>query len=123
MAHARRMSARLRAYGIGVLFALGAAALQWAILPLVGSRVPFLFYLPSLGIAAATLGPGPALIVLLGGLVNGVLWLPPVATASVSSPADRVALLMYLAVGVVMLAWGARVRVTGARAAQSEERL
>jgi PAS domain S-box-containing protein len=117
------MSARLRAYGIGVLFALGAAALQWAILPLVGSRVPFLFYLPSLGIAAATLGPGPALIVLLGGLVNGVLWLPPVATASVSSPADRVALLMYLAVGVVMLAWGARVRVTGARAAQSEERL
>ena len=123
MAHAGRLSAGFRAYGLAVAYTITAAALQWAILPLVGSRVPFLFYLPALAIAAATLGPGPALVVLLGGLLNGVMSLPPVAVLSVSSPGDRATLLLYLAVGAVMLGWGARVRVIGARAAQSEERL
>src|SRR5437868_2768089 len=106
MAHARRVKGRLRAYGLGVVYALAAAALQWAILPVVGSRVPFLFYLPCLAIAAATLGPGPALVVLAGGLLNGVLWLPPTGTFAVATTADRATLLLYVAVGMVMLLWG-----------------
>ena len=46
------------AYVLGLAFALAATAMHWAIEPWVGSRIPFLFYLPMTLVAAAVAGRG-----------------------------------------------------------------
>lgn len=114
------MSAR---YGLAALFAGVAVGLQWAIHPWVGSRVPFLFILPMLLLAANLFGRGPSAIVLLAGLVNGAYWMAPVGDMDIIEIPDRVSLLAYLVVGTALVFFGGRLRLVSDRAADAERRL
>jgi PAS domain S-box-containing protein len=109
------------AYAVGVGLALAATALHWLIAPWAGGRIPFLFYLPMLAIAAAYAGRGPALVVLLAGAVNGTALMQPGLLLDL--PGDRVAIAAYLVVGLVLVLFGARVRLISHRAAEAEYRL
>jgi signal transduction histidine kinase/CheY-like chemotaxis protein len=110
-------------YALGGALAAVAALLQWAIHPWVGSHVPFLFFLPVLLFSAATLGRGPAIIVLLAGALNGALLAPPLGSISVAQPNDLAALWVYAVVGALVVLYGGRLRITTTRAALAEKRL
>jgi signal transduction histidine kinase/CheY-like chemotaxis protein len=105
------------------LFAGIAVGLQWAIQPFVGSRIPFLFILPMLLLAANLFGRGPSLIVLLAGLVNAAYLMMPVGQMNVAALPDRIALLAYVVVGIVLVFFGGRMRLVSDRAADAERRL
>lgn len=100
-----------------------ALTLQWAIHPFVGSRIPFLFFLPAVLITAMLVGRVPALVVLTVGAVNGAILLPPTGLLAVANDPDRISLLVYVAVGLVLAVLGARLHLVSRRAAQVEQRL
>ncbi|WP_334188270.1 ATP-binding protein [Noviherbaspirillum sp.] len=110
-------------FGFAAMFAGVAVGLQWAIQPWVGSRVPFLFILPMLLLAANLFGRGPSAIVLLAGLVNGAYWMAPVGQMDVSDLPDRISLLAYMVVGTLLAFFGGRLRLVSDRAADAERRL
>ncbi len=116
----RSLTAR---FGLAALFAGVAIGLQWAIQPWVGSRVPFLFILPMLLLAANLFGRGPSLIVLLAGLVNGAFWMAPVGDMDIIDAPDRISLMAYLIVGTLLAFFGGRLRLVSDRAADAERRL
>jgi PAS domain S-box-containing protein len=100
-----------------------AIGLQWVIHPLVGSHIPFIFFLVALLFSAVSLGRGPALLVLLGGILNGALLSPPVGSVAIQHPHDLAAVLIFAAVGLVLVTYGSRLRLDTARAAREAERL
>lgn len=102
---------------------LGALLLQWSLRTLIDDRIPFLFFLPSLVLAAALAGRGAGLLVLLVGLANAAQWLPPTDSLAVAAPEDQLALLVYLAFGTLLVQLGARMQRNSARAVAAEERL
>jgi PAS domain S-box-containing protein len=113
----------LGAYAVATACALAAAAVQWALQPFMGSRVPFLVFVPVLAIVAATLGRGPAMVVLAAGAVSGALWFEPVGEWRIEATADRVALAAYGVVGLLMALLAGRIRVITRHAAEVERRL
>jgi signal transduction histidine kinase len=123
MSHAGPIAVNARYYLVALGVAVAAALLQWALQPWVGSRVPFLFFLPALVFATTRLGRGPALPVLLAGAVNAVLLAPPVGRFRIDTPGDVVATVAYVLVGLIVVHYGGRQRLTTARAALAEERL
>ncbi len=100
-----------------------ATALHWSLYVMVGPRVPFLFFLPAVVVAASTLGRGPAWLVLLSGAVNYMLSAPPFGDLAVDNPQDRFALLAYLLLGFPLAAYCARLRLISQRASEAEQRL
>ncbi|WP_280154458.1 ATP-binding protein [Piscinibacter sp. XHJ-5] len=111
------------AYVVAAGLALAAAGLHWLIEPFTDARSPFLFYLPILTITAAIAGRGPALVVLAIGALNGAELMTPGAGLHLTTSADQVAIAAYLVVGLVLVLFGARVRLIGRRAAEAEYRL
>ena len=109
-----------RAYLLALALLAAAIALQWSLRPLVGHRIPFLFFFPAVGIAAMWGGWKPALIVLLGGLVNSLFWLEPVGPLSPDEVAGRVALAGYMVAGGLLVAMGGRMSQLRARAVEAE---
>jgi signal transduction histidine kinase/DNA-binding NarL/FixJ family response regulator len=110
------------AYVSGVGLALVATALQWLIAHWAGDRVPYLLYGPAVMVAAATVGRGPAVLVLLAGLGNTIAHEPGlfVAGPAVDFIAAQVC---YVILGVLLVQFGGRLRLTTARAAVAERRL
>jgi PAS domain S-box-containing protein len=100
-----------------------AAALQWLILPWVGSRVHYLFFSIALVFAVFSLGRGPALLVLAVALINAALLAEPVGTLAIEHPQDIAALLVFALFGVLLVRYGSRLQFTSARAARAERRL
>jgi len=115
--------APVRAVALGVGLLLIAALVQWSLYPFLGSRIPFVFFLPAVGIAAMWLGWVPSLIVLLGGLVNSAIWLAPPGAIGIDSFGDHVALAGYLVAGTLLLAMGEYMRRLRVRAMEAEHRL
>jgi PAS domain S-box-containing protein len=113
---------QFKGYARAAAIAGAAAALQWAAHPLVGSRVPFLFFMPAVMLAAAWYGRGPGLLVSLVGFVDGQLVLPPVGLR-VDDPLDQASALLFLAVAVVVAVAAGRVREIAERAQVAERRL
>lgn len=85
--------------GVAIL----AALLQWAIYPWVGPRIPFLFFLPAIVLTTFMLGRAAALAVLAAGLANAMIVLPPTGQIRIATDADQLALLAYIAVGLVLV--------------------
>lgn len=105
--------------------AIGAAAvaLQWALQPWVGTRNPFLFFAPAILLTAMLLGRGPGLTVLVIGMANGALLLPPVGELKLELLSDRISMLAFIAVGMLLLMFGSRLRWITHRASDAEQRL
>jgi len=112
-----------QAYAIAVAAAGTAALLQWLIMPMVGGHAPFLFFLLALVVAVIFLGRGPALLVLLMGIVDSALRAPPIGSILIDAPQDLAAVLIFAASGVLIVSYGTRLRFITTRAALAEERL
>jgi PAS domain S-box-containing protein len=110
-------------YTVAAAVAGFAALLQWLILPLVGGQTPFLFFLLALVCAVIFLGRGPALLVLLVGVVDGLLLVSPMDTFAIHSTPDVAAVLIFAASGLLVVACGNRLHFTTTRAALAEQRL
>jgi signal transduction histidine kinase/CheY-like chemotaxis protein len=111
------------AYAFGGAVAALAAGLQWLIRPWVGTHDPFLFFLVALVFAVISLGRGPALIVLLAGIVSGALSAPPLGSLAIRHPHDLAAELLFAAMGLLLVLFGNRLQLTTTRAALAEKRL
>ncbi len=118
-----RFDARLRPYASGIGVALVALALHAIVQPWVAVRMPFLFFLPALALVAATAGRGPATVVLAAGAIN--LWLFDRQSGPflLSNPDERIALLVYLAWGLLLIWYGGRLLSASARVMRAEDRL
>jgi PAS domain S-box-containing protein len=112
-----------RAFVLSIGLLLLAAFLQWMLRPVFGMATPFLFFYPAVGVAAMRLGWKPGLVVLLGGLVSALIWLPPTGSVWIVGNADRVAIAIYLAGGGLLLAMGEQLSRLSVRAAQAEQHL
>jgi PAS domain S-box-containing protein len=120
MGFLRNISARARTYGAaGGLGAL-ALSLQWALRPWTGNQLPFIFLIPAVAMAAASLGRGPALTVTAIGVLNTLLF----GTSLRDGDAQGVvALMAYLLLSAAIVLYAGRVRVSNARATRAEEHL
>lgn len=123
MAFRLTLQRTLYRYAAAAGIVLLCAVLQWSLRPWLHDRAPFLLFLAALTFAAAPLGRGPAAVVLACGALNAVLWLDPTARWSVERPEDRNALLLFLAVGAILLIYQGRLRVVSKRADTAEDRL
>ena len=110
-------------YALAAALAGIAALLQWLILPLVGAQTPFPFFLLALVFAVVFLGRGPALLVLLLGVVYGSLAPPPTDTLAMHSAHSLALVLIFAASGMLIVGYGNRLRFTTTRAALAEKRL
>jgi len=116
----RHPTAAAYAYGIGL--ALLTTALQVLVRHWTGDRVPYLFYAPAVMIAAATVGRGPAVLVLLAGLCNTLAHEQGRFVGG--PPVDFIAAqVCYGVLGALLVNFGGRVRLITARAAVAERRL
>jgi len=110
------------AYALGGAIAAVCAMLQWLVHPLVANHIPFLFFLVGLMFAAVSLGRGPATLVLCAGIVNAALLAPPVGSLAINHPHDLAAVLLFGAVGTLLVVYGNRLHLTTHRAALTEQR-
>ncbi|HWT71500.1 MAG TPA: ATP-binding protein [Oxalicibacterium sp.] len=97
-------------YVAGFSIACAAAAVQWALWLSLGSRIPFLVFVSSLAMCAILLGPGPAGVVLMVGFVSGLLMLEPIHSFHVEESGDQLALTAYVALGLMFLFAGSKLR-------------
>ena len=114
---------RLRRWATAVALAALAVAAQWAARPWVGTKIPFLFFLPAIVAAASRAGRAAGLFVTGVGFVSAWLWLLPAGHLWVVGSVDNLSLLIYSILGMLLATVGARIRVTSARASAAEQRL
>ena len=114
---------RLVRWAIAVALAALAAMVQWSVRPWVGTKIPFLFFLPAIVAAAARCGRGGGLFVTGVGFVSALFWLLPPDRWWVVGTTDNLSLLIYALLGTLLSALGARLRMTRARARAAEQRL
>jgi signal transduction histidine kinase/CheY-like chemotaxis protein len=120
--YGKEMSTTQR-YAIALLIAVAAGALHWLLWPAVGALRPFVFYLPAAGVAAAALGPGPGVLLLLVGAIGTGWPLHEFSAWASPSSTDPMRLALYLMLGTLLIALGASLRNSRARAAAAEDRL
>ncbi|HEY9023333.1 MAG TPA: DUF4118 domain-containing protein, partial [Burkholderiaceae bacterium] len=99
--------------------ALAAAVLQWSVRPLVGPKIPFLFFLPAIVAAAALAGRGAGVFVTLVGFASALRWLLPAGGGWPDEFGDELSLLIYLALGLALAALGERLRASSERASDA----
>ena len=105
-------------YVIGAGLSLFALALQLGVAAIVGTRIPFLLFIPLVALAAALLGSGPAAIVLSTGFLYGCsIFLAP---DNVGGLRDQLSLGLFVVVGVFFIYVGGKVRAVAGRALDAE---
>ena len=114
---------RITRWATAVALAAFAVALQWSVRPWVGTKIPFLFFLPAIVATAARCGRGAGFFVTGVGFFSALLWLVPEGRWWVVGPTDELSLLIYAILGVLLATLGARLRLTSARASAAEQRL
>ena len=114
---------RVKRWAIAAAMAALAVALQWSARPWVGTKIPFLFFLPAIVVAAARAGRAAGLFVTAVGFASALLWLLPPDRWWVAGTTDNLSLLIYTLVGLLLATFGGRTRLTSARASAAEQRL
>ncbi len=110
-------------YAVAALLGIVAAVMHWGLQPWVGTRSPFLIFLPALLGTAMIAGRGPAFAVLVIGMINGALLLDPVGQIWIADAPDRAVLLAYIVAGLLLVFLGGRFRLVTHRAAEAEQLL
>jgi PAS domain S-box-containing protein len=93
-------------YLLAALITMAAMALRLALEALIGPGLPpFVTFYPAVMTASLLAGFGPGLLATaLSGLVAGNSLVPPTGASHLSSPVDRVALVLFLSMGVFIAA-------------------
>ena len=107
-------------YLSGIGLSLLALLLQLALTMLVGNRSPFLIFIAMVALSSATLGPGPAALVLLTGCLYGAAVFLPSGGLALLDWHDQVPLLVYAVVGLLFLTVGRQIRAVTQRALDAE---
>ena len=107
---------------MATLGALGAAACQWLIQPLVGGTVPF-FLVPVILFFGLRFGRAAALIVIAIGLANLALLISPLGGGVTFTKAGATVLGLYLVLAIGSSTLGRRMRLVSLRAVDTEMRL
>jgi signal transduction histidine kinase/CheY-like chemotaxis protein len=110
-------------WAIALGLAALAVAMQWSMRPWVGTKIPFLFFLPAIVTAAARCGRTAGVFVTAIGFASAVLWLTPPGHWWAMGASDKLSLLIYALLGLLLTTLGARLRVSSARASAAEQRL
>jgi len=97
-------------YASAAAVALAAVALQWLIVPGVGVRIPFLFFLVATGVVSFYFGRGPGVLVLIAGAVNSAFLFAPQGHIAIDSWTDRAVVAIYMTAGSALVYLGARAR-------------
>lgn len=95
---------------IAVAVAAIAVAAQWAIVPLAGNRLPFVFFVVAVGYVAAFLGWWPALVVLVLGTANAALQLQGIGMPDGARASDLVTLAVFFVASMTLAAGGSLLR-------------
>ncbi len=113
----------LQRWAIAAALALLALSMQWSVRPWVGTKIPFLFFLPAIVATAARCGRRAGLFVTAVGFASALVWLAPPTQWWVAATTDELSLLIYAILGVLLSSLGARMRVSSDRASAAEQRL
>jgi signal transduction histidine kinase/CheY-like chemotaxis protein len=95
---------------IAMAVALLALAAQWAIVPLAGNRLPFVFFVVAVGYVGAFLGWWPALLVLILGSVNAAVQLQGYGMPVGARAGDLATLGVFFAASLILAAGGGLLR-------------
>ena len=114
---------RLQRYGGAVLLAGLAALAQWLVQPWLGERMPFIFVLPAVVLAAALWGDGPGVLVLGLGMLSSLPSLRLPGDDPLPGNPLLVPLLLLAGMGLLLVALGERMRNLRQRARAAEARL
>jgi len=85
---------------------LVALAAQWLLYPWVGTRIPFLFFLPSIALATVAAGYRGGGLLLIVGLCNALVLKAPTGPLAVDNLQDRIAITAYAIVGILLIILG-----------------
>jgi len=110
-------------YGLAILIAVIALALQWGLWLTVDSRIPFLFFIAAVSFAAILLGSGPAVLISAIGAFSASMTYAPVLSPVVENLPDQVAMLAYAAASMFFIALGAKVRRVASNASMLHRKL
>ncbi len=114
---------RLKRWAIALALAALAAALQWAVRPWVGGKIPFLFFQPAILLASVHGGRSAGLLVALAGCASRVYTLMPDATTWIGDTGDVLSLAIYMLFALLLATIGGRMHLHSARASAAEQRL
>jgi PAS domain S-box-containing protein len=110
-------------YGLAVLLAGAAVAARLALEPVWGLKVPLITMFPAIMVSAWLGGFGPGMVTtLLCAVAADYFWLAPPG-AFVPAPAELLALVVFVAIGVVTSALNEAWRRSAGAAAASHEQL
>jgi PAS domain S-box-containing protein len=124
MKGSRRSRSRIASYGVAVALVAAAAALQLALAPFLGDRFPLLMFFPAIMVTAWFGGFWPGIVsTVCSAIVAEYLWIDPVHSLRIARPGDAIALLMFVAIGVVISGLNELLRRGGLRQRQAQERI
>jgi signal transduction histidine kinase/CheY-like chemotaxis protein len=95
----------LRRVGFAAVMAAAAAALHWAIFPIVQGRITFIFFIPAIVLVTTIAGRWPGVLVACVGLVNSALMKSPGAIL-VPNSAEQVAMISSALVSIMVILVG-----------------
>ncbi|MGM9486387.1 ATP-binding protein [Ideonella sp. YS5] len=113
----------LRGYAISLVATALALLLQLALSRWIGPRVPFISFWPAIALAAVAGGRGPGWLPLGAGLLHAAWGMPPAGSFTIDAPPDMLTLTLFVAIGALVVEFGARMRHIADRASSAEERL
>jgi PAS domain S-box-containing protein len=84
-------------YAFAVLVVIFASLLRQFVNPILGERVPFIFFYPTVVLAAWFGGLGPGLLAsVLSGFINWYVFMPPAYSFALSDPTASAQLIIFL---------------------------
>lgn len=98
-------SSYFRRYTVGLLSAVGVMAVRIALMPLLGTRPPYITFYVGIVIAAAYGGMGPGFLVMLIGMLYGFVTLPA-GPVVIAQEATRLGLYLLSGLGICLIAEG-----------------
>jgi signal transduction histidine kinase len=113
----------LARYGLALTLAAASLGLRVLLDPLLGNRAPVAIVVPAVVFLAVFVGPGPAILATILGLLGAIYWFTlPHHMATVHGPGAAILLTVYLLVCVAIIATGEVVRRRSSELLGSEER-
>src|SRR5947209_7429368 len=90
----------------GIASTAGVLLAQQLLTWIAHGRLTFLLISASLPLITVLFGEASGALLLVSGLVFGVLWMKPIGSLAVQQPDDRIVLLVYVVVGVLLVVAG-----------------